>query len=95
MTSVTKYTSHKKENIMSIKIVETERLVLQVPQQCDLNHLIALRTDPAVMKCTGGLGQPFGTELIHKIDHITLYLLLILRRSKLRSVTLLFIFTCL
>ncbi len=59
---------------MSIKILETERLVLQVPQLTDLDDLIALRTEPEVMRCWGGLGQEFGTGVIHKIDDITLQL---------------------
>jgi RimJ/RimL family protein N-acetyltransferase len=59
---------------VNIKIVETERLILQVPQQCDLKHLIALRTDPAVMKCTGGLGQPFGSGVIQTISEIEQHL---------------------
>ena len=55
---------------MSIKIIETERLILQVPQSSDLNDLIALRTDPEVMRSVSGFGQEFGTGVIQKIDEI-------------------------
>ena len=56
---------------MSIKILETERLILQVPQLTDLDDLIALRTDPDVMRCIGGFGQAFGTGVIQKVEEIT------------------------
>jgi RimJ/RimL family protein N-acetyltransferase len=59
---------------MSITILETKRLILKVPQLSDLENLIGLRTDPEVMRYWGGLGQEFGTGLIHKIDDITLQL---------------------
>ena len=55
---------------MTIQILETERLILQVPQSSDLNDLIALRTDPEVMRCLGGFGQAFGTGVIQDIDEI-------------------------
>ncbi len=55
---------------MSIKILETQRLILQVPQLSDLDNLIALRTDPEVMQCLGGFGQPFGTGVIQEVDAI-------------------------
>jgi RimJ/RimL family protein N-acetyltransferase len=55
---------------MNIKILETERLILQVPQLSDLDDLIALRTDPEVMSCLGGFGQEFGTGIIQNIDEI-------------------------
>ena len=55
---------------MNIKILETERLILHVPQSSDLNDLIALRTDPEVMRCLGGFGQAFGTGVIQDVDEI-------------------------
>ena len=58
------------ESTMSVKILETKRLILQVPQLSDLDDLIALRTDPEVMSCLGGFGQEFGTGFIQEIDEI-------------------------
>ena len=55
---------------MSIKILETTRLILQVPELSDLDNLIALRTDPEVMRCPGGFGQEFGTGVIQEVDEI-------------------------
>ncbi len=55
---------------MTIQILETERLILQVPQLSDLDNLIALRTDPEVMRCIGGFGQAFGTGVIQDTDEI-------------------------
>ena len=55
---------------MSIKILKTERLILQVPQLSDLDNLIALRADPEVMSCFGGFGQEFGTGVIQEVDEI-------------------------
>ena len=55
---------------MSIKILETKRLILQVPQLSDLDHLIALRTDPQVMRCLGGFGEPFGSGKIQDVKEI-------------------------
>ena len=55
---------------MSIKILETTRLILRVPELSDMDNLIALRTDPEVMRCLGGFGQEFGTGVIQKVDEI-------------------------
>ena len=55
---------------MSIAILETERLILKLPQLSDLDDLIALRTDPEVMRCPGGFGQEFGTGIIQEADEI-------------------------
>ena len=55
---------------MPIKILETKRLLLQVPQLNDLDNLIGLRTDPDVMRCLGGFGQDFGTGVIQQVDEI-------------------------
>ena len=55
---------------MTIQIRETERLIPHVPQSSDLNDLIALRTNPEVMRCLGGFGQAFGTGVIQDIDEI-------------------------
>ena len=59
---------------MSITILKTKRLILKVPQLSDLDNLIALRTDPEVMRCWGGFGHEFGTGIIHNIDDIKLQL---------------------
>ena len=56
---------------MTITILETTRLYLTVPQTSDLADLIALRTDPEVMRCIGGFGQAFGSGQIQSIDEIT------------------------
>ena len=55
---------------MSITLLETERLILRVPQLSDIDNLIALRTDPEVMSCLGGFGQEFGTGVIQEADEI-------------------------
>ena len=43
-----------------ITVLETQRLILKVPDDSDLNDLIALRTDIEVMRCVNAFDQPFG-----------------------------------
>ena len=51
-------------------ILETERVILTVPQSADYPHLLQLRTDPEVMRCVGGFGQPFGTSEVQTKEQV-------------------------
>lgn len=54
-----------------ITILETQRLILKVPDDSDLNDLIALRTDIEVMRCVNAFDKPFGHGSIQTIKEIT------------------------
>ncbi len=51
-------------------ILETERVILTVPQSADYPHLLQLRTDPEVMRCVGGFGQPFGAGEVQTKEQV-------------------------
>ena len=51
-------------------ILETERVILTVPQSADYPHLLQLRTDPEVMRCVSGFGQPFGTGKVQTKEQV-------------------------
>ena len=57
-----------------ITVLETQRLILKVPDDSDLNDLIALRTDIEVMRCVNAFDQPFGHGTIQKVEEITHHL---------------------
>lgn len=51
-------------------ILETERVILTVPQSADYPHLLHLRTDPEVMRCVSGFGQPFSTGKVQTNEQV-------------------------
>ena len=51
-------------------ILETERVIPTVPLSSDYPHLLQLRTDPEVMRCVSGFGQPFGAGKVQTKEQV-------------------------